>query len=122
MSVYIRLDPEVAHDLFNAECRCQWCQLYRLRTPTWAREDYVYFLQEGVDGPIKIGHGRCPDRRLRGCQSGNPRELRLLGYRPGYRRDERTLHLRFKRLRIRGEWFQPADELLAFIKETIRHA
>lgn len=67
----------------------------------------VYFVQEGDDGPIKIGVANDPFARLRECQVGNPRELNLLGVYVGGYPEERMLHRRFAAGRIRGEWFRP---------------
>ncbi len=43
----------------------------------------VYLIQAGENGPVKIGHGRFPLRRLQNLQAGCPERLRLLGTIPG---------------------------------------
>lgn len=82
----------------------------------------VYFIQAGESGPIKIGEADDVPQRLRELQTGNPEELRLLGllaWRPGLEVD---LHCRFYLEHVRGEWFRPAPELLAFIAELCRES
>jgi len=81
-----------------------------------SKSRYVYFIQEGDDGPIKIGKtSGHPANRMSGVQTGNARALRLLGALPGYTKEETDLHRRFAAHRIRGEWFRPHVELLDFI-------
>lgn len=80
------------------------------------RIGFVYFIQEGEDGPIKIGWAKDPRRRLASMQSGNPRRLHLLGAIKTKRRLlERELHDRFIEDHLTGEWFSPSSELLALI-------
>lgn len=73
----------------------------------------LYFLQEGIDGPIKIGFTTKHVRhRWLAVQSHNSRELRLLGVIDGLSKvDERKWHAKFASARIRGEWFWPICEL-----------
>jgi hypothetical protein len=72
----------------------------KLATPT-----FIYFIQDGDDGPVKIGYSNKPDVRLRNLQTGNYRELRLCHVIPGDLSVEKQLHQRFEPARIRGEWF-----------------
>ena len=72
----------------------------------------VYFIQQGDDGPIKIGIAREPAARLRGLQTGNPEQLRILRAVEGSFFVEWSLHSAFAESRIRGEWFRPTDELV----------
>lgn len=75
--------------------------------PTW-----VYFLRREV--LIKIGYSNSPARR---AQSLN---AELLATMPGGPDDERELHQRFQELWAHGEWFRPAQELIASIN-VLRH-
>lgn len=77
----------------------------------------IYFIQEGDEGPIKIGHAKHPIDRLISLQTGNPSELKLRACFPGYVRDEIALHKEFEAYRIRGEWFEPAEEILSKINK-----
>lgn len=77
---------------------------------------WVYFIQEGTDGPIKIGYTAAnPKGRLAALQTGNANPLRIVTWAPGSLDDEKALHVRFGHLRMQGEWFRPAVELLTFI-------
>lgn len=86
------------------------------------KRNFVYFIQQGTDGPIKIGSSVDPQARLRALQTANPHPLRLLAKAPGDVRDERALHERFSEHRINGclEWFSPAPDLLAHIRHANR--
>lgn len=75
----------------------------------------VYFAQLGEAGPIKIGASGDVRARLVQLQTGAPFELRLLGVFPGGEESEGMFHRWFAYLRLRGEWFSPAPELLAVI-------
>jgi hypothetical protein len=66
---------------------------------------FVYFIQDGENGPVKIGLSNEPDKRISKLQTGNPRELFLRHVIPGDRAVENQLHKRFEPARIRGEWF-----------------
>ena len=46
--------------------------------------------------------------------------LRLLGSMDGGRPMEASLHRRFGRTRLSGEWFSPSADLLGFIAEVSR--
>lgn len=77
---------------------------------------WVYFIQEGDDGPIKIGYTAAnPKGRLAALQTGNANPLRIVTWAPGTLEDEKALHGRFAHLRMQGEWFRPVAELLTFI-------
>lgn len=76
---------------------------------------WVYFIQAGDDGPIKIGKAKDVAVRLRALQTGSVVSLSLLHAIPPGGPTERAMHRRFERHRGRGEWFDPAPELLEFI-------
>jgi hypothetical protein len=79
---------------------------------------HVYFIQAKSGGPIKIGTAENVFRRLRGLQQGNASRLRIVATMPGDRGLEQELHQRFRAFRMHGEWFEPGEELLGFIKTT----
>lgn len=73
----------------------------------------IYFIQEGKDGPVKVGYSSDPEARLRALQTGNSSRLRLRKVFEGGRQTEAEAHERLDDLRIRddGEWFGPALEV-----------
>lgn len=86
------------------------------------RRAWVYFIQAGADGPVKIGIAVEVAVRMRKLQDGNPQVLRLLGVATGGRKAESRWHARFAAARLRGEWFMPVPDLLAAISESNRVA
>jgi len=82
----------------------------------------AYFTGEDEAGysPIKIGVAKNIEKRRRNLQTGNPSELRLLGWieTAGDFLLEGQLHQHFGATRVRGEWFaiQPADILPILIR------
>lgn len=78
----------------------------------------IYFIESS--GHVKIGKttGQV-ERRLQTLSTSHWRELRLLATienAPGNL--ETVLHSRFAKHRVRGEWFQAAPELLAYIEQV----
>lgn len=69
------------------------------------KPSFVYFIQAGDNGPVKIGRAKDPVRRLAQIQTGSHDELHLRAIVPGASREERKMHHRFAEARIRGEWF-----------------
>jgi hypothetical protein len=80
---------------------------------------HVYFIQVGIDGPIKIGKTKgTVQERLSALQTASPYELRIVGIVERARDSlERELHERFSHLRMRGEWFRPGLELITYIRD-----
>jgi hypothetical protein len=63
---------------------------------------------------VKIGYAsKSVYQRIRDMQTGNPRQLVILGYKPGYRDDEQALHAQFIHHNILGEWFRPTPAILS---------
>lgn len=79
----------------------------------------VYFIQQGSGGPIKIGCSGNPVQRMAQLQTAQSEPLSLLGHVVGDRADERAVHEQFSHLRLNGEWFSPADDLLSFIRTVV---
>jgi len=78
----------------------------------YSGRDYVYFIQKGLHGPIKIGVSVNPSKRLKTLQTACTEQLHLLGtYKASYN-SEAELHQLFASTHIRGEWFECTDELL----------
>jgi len=80
---------------------------------------YVYFIQDGTTGRIKIGKSENPEARLDSLQTANAGVLTLLVklYTQNMGNDEKYYHKKFQTSHIRGEWFLPSQELLDFIEE-----
>lgn len=75
------------------------------------RKQFLYFMQNGEKGPIKIGITFNVQRRLVQAQTFNYQPINLLGYIPGNQSIETALLKRFSPYRILGEWFKFNDEL-----------
>lgn len=88
-------------------------------TSTLKTPGYVYFIQAGDVGLIKIGWATDPKRRLTQMQPHCPIPLRLLHSERGTGADERAVHGRFAEHRAHHEWFHPVSELLAYIAQRI---
>ena len=76
----------------------------------WRRHNaatmFAYFIQEGTDGPIKIGEAVNPVKRLEQMQTGNPRDLRIAAVVLAGRNTEWQLHGYWRaKAWLRGEWF-----------------
>ena len=96
------LEPNSArHSLFDTKAPEQ-VEFWHENLP---ESDFIYFIQHGDSGPVKIGLSKTPTERVNKLQTGNPRELILRHVIPGDRGVENDLHERFKAARIRGEWF-----------------
>lgn len=77
----------------------------------------VYFVQQGANGPIKIGRTNFAElkSRIGGLQIGNPQKLNLLARFAAVPAYEKVLHKMFEDSRIRGEWYTPTQDLLDII-------
>ncbi len=85
------------------------------------KERFIYFIQSGEDGPIKIGITDNVTNRLCSLQSASPYKLKVL-YSAKLREDlanleERHMHFIFKGIHLRGEWFRPMPFLMQRIDE-----
>ena len=79
----------------------------------------VYFIRQGLTGPVKIGVSSRPGKRLITLQTANPEPLFLLGIIKGDTTVEAVLHERFKKYLRRGEWYHSAPEFIKEIKEIL---
>ena len=77
------------------------------------REFVMYFMQRGVDGPVKIGHAVDVSARMRTHQTSNPEPLALLLVISGSRKREKVIHDSLAASRMAGEWFRPSQEVFA---------
>ena len=80
------------------------------------RRAVIYFLQAGEGGAIKIGYCRDLSSRMSAIQTHCPETLIILGVTGGTKETEKELHSRFSEYKRRGEWFDPAPEILEFTR------
>jgi hypothetical protein len=104
VSVLERIPPSQLGPLVRAYGR-------EVRRQGW----YLYAIQQGDDGPIKIGRATDPAQRLATLQQGSAVELRGIAAWPALALEEAQLHEEFAAHRLRGEWFSPAPELLELV-------
>lgn len=74
---------------------------------------FVYMAISPADSLVKIGWSTNPFVRIRSLRTGNSQNLALSRIVPGTRRLEGVLHKHFAALRVRGEWFDDADNQIA---------
>lgn len=74
----------------------------------------IYFVQTGDNRHIKIGYARDVRKRVASLQTGAPLGIKVLGVQPGDFAIEKALHARFAALRMAGEWFEAAPELVSY--------
>lgn len=82
----------------------------------------VYFARR-IDGtgPIKIGCSDYPTWRVVQLSSDIKAKLELVAAAPGNFMDEGRLHRQFSAHRVHGEWFEPAEAVLAAIEYVKSH-
>lgn len=85
---------------------------------------YVYFIHNEDSMAVKIGRAKNVQRRLATLQTSSPSDLKLLGViktessRCAMELEE-SLHKKFKKSRIRGEWFHLDSPVTDYIKSQI---
>jgi len=82
-------------------------------------EQFVYVIQVGNDGPVKVGIATDPQARLEQLQTANPFPLRLLATFSGGASLEREIHKRLAIHRMNGEWFHPHADVMAVVREEM---
>jgi hypothetical protein len=97
-------------------------RVVKYRAPV--RRGFIYYISsyDLKDYPIKIGFSQTVSGvhgRLKGCQTGNPHVLVLLGYHPGTMCSEKDLHEQFSKICVGGEWFKRHPELLRHINACV---
>ena len=80
------------------------------------KKEYIYFIQQGDDGPIKVGYSTNPEKRLKTLSTASPHSLHLLKVVEGDETLEKRIHTRFAEIRLGGEWLQATQDLLDFIE------
>ena len=76
---------------------------------------YVYAI-ESNRGSVKIGWSGNPLRRMETLLREDPGELRIIGSVPGTKMDERAIHARLAKYRLRGDWFRMEGEVVKYVK------
>ena len=72
------------------------------------RPGYIYFIQEGARGPVKIGWAADPTFRLGNIQAGNSRRLHIRKLIPAIDQVyEFDFHRFYAEHRVAREWFKP---------------
>ncbi len=82
-----------------------------------AYKPLIYFIQ-AESGAIKIGFTTDLTRRFLDLSIANHAQLTVLGVIYGGQNQEKKLHRQFEHLNLKGEWFESALELLAFIEQN----
>lgn len=82
---------------------------------TWGAPSVVYFIRCAEAARIKIGTTTNLERRLASIQAGTPLRIELLVTLTGDSRIEKKIHAQFAHLRVHGEWFEAAPDLLEYI-------
>lgn len=97
-------------------------ELRRGRTRPVDGIEYVYFVHSPESDAVKIGRAADPHRRIQILQVGSPGAVKLLGWIRAKPEDrlECVIQGRFKKDRLRGEWFRATPALLKFIEDRAR--
>lgn len=77
----------------------------------------VYFIRSG--DLIKIGTTTCLTARISALATHGPEQPQILLVVPGGYAEERQVHALFRDDRVRGEWFRPSQQLMAFIADRL---
>ncbi len=75
----------------------------------------LYAIRLGDDGPIKIGRAKNPKSRIGGLQVACPYPLRLLAECDWHDSNELIIHHHLRHSYMRGEWFEPTEDVLAVV-------
>lgn len=77
----------------------------------------IYFIQAEQGGLIKIGYSNNPTKRLYGLQMFCPIALKILAtIKDAPQSSEQSVHFCLSKWRQYGEWFNPSQEVMDFIK------
>lgn len=87
----------------------------RFRPPADERRRFVYFVQRGDNGPIKIGVSYDVIARVKTLQTGCAETLTLLRVAEAGAYAEAELHAKLRQHRLSGEWFMPHPDVLECI-------
>ena len=88
------------------------------------KKGFLYALQMVIPDtaarPIKLGFTRSPSQRVNSLNTCGPYPVQLMATWPAPEglENERRVIAQFAHLRLLGEWFAPAPELIAFIAQV----
>ena len=81
---------------------------------------YIYFIQAGEGGPIKVGFTSMkPERRISHIQTGCPWPIKVIGLIEGDAADEKRIHKQLAPYKTKGEWFSPVAEVLRAVEMAL---
>lgn len=81
--------------------------------------DLAYVIQgDDPAGVVKVGRSRSPDRRVAGLMSGIPFSARLVAILDCGTRREREMKTLLAAHKLRGEWFEPSQDLNAYLQKV----
>ena len=80
---------------------------------------YTYFIQNESGDAVKIGISKSPEQRLRNLQTAHHQKLKIVAIVEGNREEE--FHARFKKSKLRGEWFKVDPEMAAYLQSQGAH-
>jgi len=106
-------DPETEDpDLFE----CVYIKPSRGKTTGW-----IYIVRMNDAGPVKIGYSGDKGNarsRVDKLQTGNPYPLKTIWIGNGNFGIESRIHKLLARYRMKGEWFEPTEEVIEFIEKA----
>lgn len=85
----------------------------RSATDGWT---YIYFISDGE--MVKIGRAINVVSRLSSMQTSSTKPLTVLATFLAHNSIEKRIHLKFKNMRVRGEWFRLTPTLQRFINDV----
>lgn len=87
------------------------------RVAQWYGSPWQLYAARGLGtlGPIKIGRSQNPAKRIRAFNTAH--RLEIVVQVPEWACSEAEAHARFQHLRLRGEWFEAAPDLLEFLAQ-----
>ncbi len=78
----------------------------------------IYFIKSTTNHEIKIGFTSGDvTKRLSTLQTSHPYKLELLATISGNTKFEKSLHRKFQQYRLKGEWFQPHPDIIAYVSD-----
>jgi len=86
-----------------------------LPTNKEVKVSFIYLMRNNTNGFFKIGFSKSPSYRETTLQSQEP-DITLIFQMLGGPSLEKVLHQKFRKQRIRGEWFRLSEEDINFIK------